>query len=76
MTVYRCQCGFAEIAQDKAPYTCSACPRCRTLLTEGGVGTDKAHPHRIVGGRCETCGRPEELLRAIGATGDRIERVS
>jgi len=37
MTIYRCQCGFAEFAQDRAPFACSACPKCRSNLTEAGV---------------------------------------
>lgn len=73
MTIYRCRCGFAELAQDRAPFACSACPRCRSNLTEAGVGTAPALRHRIEAGRCVHCRRPVAVLAAVGVKADRIE---
>lgn len=73
MTTYRCRCGFAEIAQDRAPFACSRCPKCQTGLTESGVGATAAPRHRIVGGRCQTCARPVEVLVAVGVKPERME---
>lgn len=73
MTIFRCSCGFAELAQDRAPFACSACPRCRSGLTEGGIGTAPALRHRIEGGRCVHCRRPVAVLIAVGVPRERME---
>ena len=54
-------------------FACSACPKCRSNLTEAGVGTAPAAKHRIVAGRCEHCRRPVEVLVAVGVKADRLE---
>jgi len=73
VTIYRCQCGFAELTQERAPFACSACPKCRSNLTEAGVGTAPAKKHRIIAGHCEHCRRPVEVLVAVGVRSDRME---
>lgn len=68
MKLYACQCSHVELAQDREPFACSRCPRCKS-----GIGRVVPEKHRIENGRCVTCRRPVELLVAVGVQPDRME---